>query len=85
MQRQSFERVANISGGRTQVNEYRAYSVGQDGHFTAFHAFRGADDSEAIVWAKHLMDGYDIELWSGHRFVIRLEHQEQKQGRRFQA
>jgi hypothetical protein len=59
-----------------QVNEYRAYVMGHDGHITAFRAFRCADDSEAVVWAKQLVDGHDIELWSGERFVIRLDHRQ---------
>lgn len=59
-----------------QVNDYRAYTIGQDGHTTASRVFKCADDSDAIVWAKQLIDGYDIELWSDERFVIRLEHQE---------
>jgi len=60
------------------VNEYRAYTVGQDDHITASRAFTCADDSDAIVWAKQLVDGHDIELWSGDRFVIRVEHQEKR-------
>ena len=59
-----------------QINEYRAYTIGPDGHITASRAFKCADDSDAIVWAKQLIDGYDIELWSGERFVARVEHQE---------
>ena len=58
------------------MNEYRAFTLGHDGHVTASRAFRCADDSEAIVWAKQLLDGHDIELWSGERFVVKLEHQE---------
>jgi hypothetical protein len=27
-----------------------------------------------MVWAKQLLDGNDIELWSGDRFVIRFNH-----------
>jgi hypothetical protein len=27
-----------------------------------------------MVWAKHLLDGNDIELWSGGPFVIRFNH-----------
>jgi hypothetical protein len=70
--------VADLSGaGIAEVNEYRAYTVGHDGHFTASRAFRCGDDSEAIVWAKQLVDGHDIELWSGERFVVKLKHQEQ--------
>jgi hypothetical protein len=59
-----------------QVNEYRAYTVGIDGHFTASRAFTCANDADAIVWAKQLVDGHDVELWSGERFIIKLEHQE---------
>ena len=60
------------------MNEYRAYTVGEDGHIIASRAFKCADDSEAIVWTKQLVDGRDIELWSRDRFVIRLEHQEER-------
>ena len=59
-----------------QVNEYRAYTVGNDGHFTASRAFTCANDADAIVWAKQLMDRHDVELWSGARFVIKLDYQE---------
>jgi hypothetical protein len=55
------------------VAEYRAYVVGDDGHFVNFEGFVAADDGEAIVRAKRLVDGHDIELWSGERFVIRLQ------------
>lgn len=60
------------------MNEYRAYTIGEDGHITSCRAFKCAEDGEAVVWAKQLLDGHDIELWSGDRFVIRLEHQEQR-------
>ena len=56
------------------MNEYRAYVMGHDGHITASRAFRCIGDSEAVVWAKQWVDGHDIELWSGERFVIRLDH-----------
>jgi hypothetical protein len=52
--------------------EYRAYIIGTDGHFASFRAFRCADDSEAVAWAKQLVDGHDVELWNGGRFVTRL-------------
>jgi hypothetical protein len=52
--------------------EYRAYTVGSDGHFIGFEAFACADDAEAIAKAKCVADGRDIELWSGPRFVTRL-------------
>jgi hypothetical protein len=52
--------------------EYRAYTVGLDGHFVGSQALTCADDAEAIEKTKRLVDGRDIELWSGDRFIIRL-------------
>jgi hypothetical protein len=52
--------------------EYRAYTVGHDGHFIGFEPLVCADDSEAIEKSKRLVEVHDIELWSGARFVIRL-------------
>jgi hypothetical protein len=56
------------------MKEYRAYLVGPDGHFVGFEPLVCASDSEAIEKAKRLVDGHDVELWSGPRFVTRLEH-----------
>jgi hypothetical protein len=53
--------------------EYRAFFVGDDGHFRGFEPMVCADDAEAITKSKRLLEGHDIELWSGPRFVIRLE------------
>jgi hypothetical protein len=55
------------------VAEYRAYVVGHDAHFLRFEALICADDAEAIEKAKRLVADHDVELWSGKRFVIRLE------------
>lgn len=60
---------------KAQANEYRAFIVGDDGRITASRAFTCANDDDAIVWTKQLMDGNDMELWSGERFVIKLDHQ----------
>jgi hypothetical protein len=46
------------------VIEYRAYTVGSDGHFVDFRALVCADDAEAIEKTKRLVDGHDIELWN---------------------
>lgn len=56
------------------MKEYRAFIVGRDGHFIGFKPLVCQDDSEAIEKAKPLVDGHDIELWSGDRLVIRLNH-----------
>jgi hypothetical protein len=58
--------------GTTEVSEYRAYVIGDDGHIASFRAFTCDGDADATVWAKQLIDGHDIELWSGARLVIRL-------------
>jgi hypothetical protein len=60
---------------QTTMAEYRAFTLGHDGHITASRAFVCANDEDATVWAKQLVDGHAIELWSGERFVIKLEHQ----------
>jgi hypothetical protein len=52
--------------------EYRAFTVGHDGHFISFEGFGALDDDEAITKAKRLVDGHDVELWSGERFIVKL-------------
>ena len=58
---------------RPRVAEYRAYVVGHDGHFIRFESLICADDADAIAKANRLVADHDVELWSGKRFVIRLE------------
>ena len=53
--------------------EYRAYTIGLDGRFIGFEPLVCADDAEAIEKAKRLVVDRSIELWTGPRFVIRLE------------
>ena len=53
--------------------EYRAYVVGDDGHIVSFRAFICDTDAGATVWAKQMVDGHGVELWSGERFVLKLE------------
>jgi hypothetical protein len=55
------------------VPEYRAYIVGVDGHFIGFEPLICRNDGEAVAKAKRLLDGQDIEIWSGERLVIRLK------------
>ena len=54
--------------------EYRAYEIGKDGHITRTRAFVCTDDADAAVWAGQLVNGNDIELWSGECFVLRIAH-----------
>jgi hypothetical protein len=49
------------------------YTVRHDGHFIGYEPPVCGSDKEASDKAKRLVDGHDVELWSGDRFVIRLE------------
>jgi hypothetical protein len=55
------------------MQEYRAYTVGDDDHFISYRAFVCTNDEDAIIWAEQLLDGRPIELWSGNRLVRRLD------------
>jgi hypothetical protein len=61
--------LSPMSGGI----EYRAYVVGPDGHFIGFHAVVAANDDAAFEHARQFVDGHDVELWSGARFVAKLK------------
>jgi hypothetical protein len=52
--------------------EYRAYIVGEGGHFISFRAYAWESDADATVWAKQLVEDHEIELWCGPRFVMRI-------------
>ena len=51
----------------------RAYVVGRDGHYLRSHAFVAADEELAIEHAKKFIDVHNVELWSGTRFIARLD------------
>jgi hypothetical protein len=54
------------------MKEYRAYTVGLDGHIIGFEPMVCANDEEAIKRARRLVEGHGVELWSGARLVARL-------------
>ena len=64
-----FARRGRMGAG---MAEYRVFPVGLDGHFVGSRALTCASDAEAIEQAMRLVDGHDVELWSGDRFVTRL-------------
>lgn len=55
--------------------EYRAYGVGDDGHFSGCELLVCANDEEAITKAKVLSQRHGVELWSGPRLVISMAKQ----------
>jgi hypothetical protein len=62
------------------VVDYRAYFVGSEGHFVRFVRLSCSDDAEAIEQARRLIEGQDIELWSGERFIVRLRQKQDPSG-----
>ena len=56
------------------MTHYRAYAVQFDGDFDGYQSLNCADDEDAIVKARQLAERSAIELWSGERFITRLEH-----------
>jgi len=62
------------------LTEYRAYFLGEEEHITGFRAFVCDSDEDAAVWAKQLVDGHDVELWSGERMVERFRAGEKANG-----
>jgi hypothetical protein len=56
------------------MTPYRAYAVRPNGSFDGYKALNCADDDEAIGTARCLTESSAIELWSGERFVTRIEH-----------
>jgi hypothetical protein len=52
--------------------DYRAFTIGRDGHFIGFEPLVCRDDGEAIEKASRLVGTCDVELWCGPRLVIRL-------------
>jgi hypothetical protein len=57
--------------------KYRAYEMEEDGHIRSSRAFVCDDDGDATVWANQLVDGHEIELWSGERFVTRINRKQE--------
>ena len=48
---------------------YRAYIIGIDGRFIRAIELVCPDDEIAKEYARHLVDGHDVELWAGDRRV----------------
>jgi hypothetical protein len=56
--------------------DYRAYVI-KNNHVAGVPVVFTCDsDQEAIQQAKKLVDGHDIELWDGSRFVIGIKSKE---------
>jgi hypothetical protein len=66
--------VAEFAGtGTAQVNDYRVYVIGPDGHILERIDLVCADDDAAKELAKRLVDGHDIELWQLGRQIAEFK------------
>ena len=55
------------------MNHYRVYAVRFDGNFDGYKSLNCANDDDAIFAAGSLASSSEIELWTGERFVTRME------------
>jgi hypothetical protein len=62
-----------------EAEYYRAYIVGHDGHFRGVHELIAENDDAAFEHARQYVDGHDVELWNGGRFVARLKKTAEKE------
>ena len=53
--------------------EYRVYELGDGDHIVKATPLICNNDREAVVKARKLAKGHVIEIWSGERFVARLD------------
>ena len=51
---------------------YRAYIVGEDGHFIDAVNLDCVDDAAAVESAKQLVNSRDVEVWQLGRMVTKL-------------
>jgi hypothetical protein len=61
--------------GAPVMPDYRAYTVGDDGHFNGYEPLVCANDEEAITKAKVLAQRHAVELWDGPRLVSSMPKQ----------
>jgi hypothetical protein len=55
--------------------DYRVYVIGKHGHFIRVHEIEASDDDEALLQAKHWVDGLSVEVWHRGRRVAHLTHE----------
>ena len=56
------------------MQEYRAYIVGDDGHFLRAVDIFCEDDDTTKEHAKRLVNGHDVELWQLDRKIETFKH-----------
>jgi hypothetical protein len=68
---------SRLIGNSREMQDYRAYVMGPDGHLIRRYDFFSLDDeaakNAAKTHAKHYVDRYDVELWQLDRHVAFFE------------
>jgi hypothetical protein len=59
-----------------ELQDYRAFVVGGDGHVLQRHEFWCANDEEAKERARQFVDGKDVELWHRDHRIATFRHNE---------
>ena len=54
--------------------EYRAYMLDKNDRIVRRIDIEASDENDALRTAQQYVDGHDVEVWTGHRFVRRLRH-----------
>jgi hypothetical protein len=57
----------------TNMQEYCAYIIGPDGHILSRIDLHCADEREAKECAVRLVDGQNLELWQGDRWIAEFK------------
>ena len=55
------------------MKSYRIVVINEDGMAIWRRNFVCANDDEAVVWAKQMESEKPTEVWSGARFIARIE------------
>jgi hypothetical protein len=61
--------------------DYRAYIIGEDGHFFKAFPLDCANDGEAMEKAKSLVESHNVELWDHARKVASFKAKCETSGR----
>jgi hypothetical protein len=61
--------VAGCYRAGGDMSEYRAYALDREGHILQRFEFEAEADTRAIACARQFVDRYELEVWTGCRFV----------------
>jgi hypothetical protein len=57
---------------------YRIYRIAEDDRFVGVHEILAASDEDAMLQARQLLDGLDLEVWRGNEKIGYLRSNQAK-------